>query len=111
MRISKPLALLIGIVTIWPLIYMLGFMAFIAFQFSQVTFSSPASSADGFRYLLILHMTTMLVMLGLLVFYVMHVFQNAALRDERKTLWALVLFLGGPVSMPVYWWLYLHPSS
>jgi hypothetical protein len=110
MRISRTLALLIGAATVWPLIYMIGFMASVVFLFAQTASNASARSVDAFRYILVLHMATMLMMLGLLAFYIVHVFKNAALRDDRRTLWALVLFLGGPVSMPVYWWLYVRPS-
>ena len=110
MRMSRTLALLIGAATVWPLVYMIGFMASVMFLFAQSASNASAPSTDAFRYILILHMITMLVMLGLLAFYITHVFKNAALRDDRRTLWALVLFMGGPVSMPVYLWFYVRPS-
>ena len=110
MRISRTLALVIGAASAWPVIYMVVFMAYMLFTFAQIPSSSSALSADAFRYIFALHMITMLMMLGLLGFYISHVFKNAALRDDRRTLWALVLFMGGPVSMPIYWWLYVRPS-
>jgi hypothetical protein len=49
----------------------------------------------------------MLIMLALLVFYIAHVFKNTALVGDRRILWAVVLFMGGPIAMPVYWFLYV----
>jgi hypothetical protein len=46
-------------------------------------------------------------MFALMAFYIVHVFKNPALKDDRRALWAVVLFMGLPFSAPVYWWLFI----
>lgn len=108
MRIPRFWALIIGLVTIWPVVYMIVFMASFSFLFLRMA-SEPAqdSAQDAFRYLMVAHFATMLVMIGLLVFYIVHLFKNVYVKDDRRVLWGLVLFMGAPVAMPVYWWVYL----
>jgi len=45
---------------------------------------------------------------GLLVFYVVDLFRNPRVPSESRTLWAVVLFLGNIVAMPIYWALYIR---
>jgi hypothetical protein len=45
--------------------------------------------------------------LGLLVFYIINVFNKEAIRDTMKILWVILLIFGGPISMPIYWYLYI----
>jgi hypothetical protein len=49
----------------------------------------------------------MFIMIGLLVFYIVHLFKNPAIAGDRRALWAVVLFLGSIIAMPVYWFLYI----
>ena len=111
MRIGKPLAIVLAALTIWPLVYMLLFMgvfviaAFTIFQQAQQHQPGPA---PGFLpYIFIPHILTMLLMFALMAFYIVHVFKNPALKDDRRVLWAVVLFMGLPFSAPVYWWLFI----
>jgi hypothetical protein len=109
MRIKKPLAIVIGLFTIWPIIYLLLFMVF--FVVTALTIfqqSSQHQAGPGFfPYIVIPHVGTMLLMFALIAFYIVHVFKNAALKDDRRVLWAVVLFMGLPFAAPVYWWLFI----
>jgi hypothetical protein len=85
---------------------------FLAFIFSMFMRSGSAPAPEsGFRtvfpVLILAHFCTMIIMIGLLVFYIVHVFKNPALAGDKRTLWAVVLFFGGIVAMPVYWFLYV----
>jgi hypothetical protein len=103
---SKTIALAVGVASTWPLVYMVIFM----FMFSLLA-GDGAGRADTFEWLFICHTGTMLLMMALLVFYIRDVFRNSALRDEKRTLWAVVLFMGAPIAMPVYWWHYVWQPS
>jgi hypothetical protein len=109
MRISKPLAIIIGLFTIWPLIYLGLFLVFfVVMAFTMFHHAPQHQSAPGFLpYIVIPHVGTMLLMLGLMTFYIVHVFKNPALKDDRRVLWAVVLFMGGIVAAPIYWWLFI----
>jgi hypothetical protein len=57
------------------------------------------------------HMGMMMVMFALLAFYIVFLFKTNAVRTEMKALWAIVLFFGGPIAMPIFWYLYIWPDS
>jgi hypothetical protein len=109
MRIGKPLAIVIGLFTIWPVFYLLLFMAFFVFMAFTIFQHAPHQQPDPgfFPCIVIPHVGTMLLMVALMAFYIMHVFKNPALKDDRRVLWAVVLFMGLPFSAPIYWWLFI----
>src|SRR5438876_1982940 len=109
MRIGKPLAVVIGLFTIWPIIYILLFLDFFVFMAFTIFQHAPQQQPDPgfFPYIVIPHVGTMLLMFALAAFYIVHVFKNPALKDDRRVLWTVVLFMGLPISAPVYWWLFI----
>jgi hypothetical protein len=105
---SKTIKLLLGLVTIWPFVYLILFFITI---FSLVIFSTGAETAGGppplIALIFPLHLLTMLVIMALTVFYMVNVFRNERVVKDQKVLWAVVLFLGNVLAMPIYWYLYI----
>ncbi len=105
---SKTIKLLLGLVTIWPFAYLILFFITI---FSLVFFSRGAETAGGppplIALIFPLHLLTMLVIMALTVFYMVNVFRNERVVKDQKVLWAVVLFLGNVLAMPIYWYLYI----
>jgi hypothetical protein len=97
------LAAIIGVVTAWPVVY---FMAFLAFMFTAFTLRDEGLMDTLFGYVFVAHAMTMLLGIGLLAFYVVHLFKNDSMPSDQRLLWMLVLFLGNFLAFPVYW--YLH---
>ncbi len=60
-----------------------------------------------FLIILPLHLLTMLSVLALTVFYIVNVFRNDRVEKDKKALWAVVIFLGHVIAMPVYWYFYI----
>jgi len=54
-----------------------------------------------------MHIATMLEIMGLLVVYIVHLFKTDRVPKDQKALWAVVIFLGSVLAMPVYWYLYI----
>jgi hypothetical protein len=54
-----------------------------------------------------LHLLTMLWIMALTVIYIVNVFKNDRVDKDKKALWAVVIFLGNMIAMPVYWYLYI----
>ena len=106
---STIMKVVLGAASVWPLIYIATFM--LMFVFLVRPGGGFAQGADPFRWLFTAHFFTMFVIIALLVFYIRDVFQNSALPDAKRSLWAIVLFLGSPIAMPVYWWYYIWLSS
>lgn len=103
---NKTKAIVLAVLTVWPVAYMLFFMATVASSF-VLTRSGSNQMPSFFGALIALHFFTMAEMLGLLVFYIRHLFKTDAIAQDKKALWAVVLFMGNAVSMPVYWYLYV----
>jgi hypothetical protein len=101
--------LLLGAATAWPVVYTLGFVAFVA--------SSMMGIADGggpipssFSTLMGLHIFTMLELVCLLVFYIVHAMKNKRLDQDRRLLWAILLFVGNVIAMWIYYFCHVWPA-
>jgi len=106
MRSNRYLALLVGFLTILPAIYSLVFIC-IAARTALALSSGGRAPSETLRHLAPVHVGIMLLMLPLAVLYIVHAFNNAALKDDKRLVWIVILFMGLPVSAPIYWWLYL----
>jgi hypothetical protein len=111
--VSKTRKILLGAATLWPLLYT---GIFVGFWFSMMLGMStgrmpvPAEPFGGMRLLFGLHCLTMASMVALLAVYISDLFRNPRVRPDQKTLWAVVLFLGNIIAMPVYFSLYIWPE-
>ena len=101
---------MLGIFTAWPILYMALFMCMVFGMMFWMELGRHEGRAEPPMFMLLilpLHFLTMLVMLALLVFYIVHVFKSDRVPQDQKALWAVVLFLGNAIAMPVYWYLYI----
>jgi hypothetical protein len=100
--------LLLGAVTLWPIVYMFIFFILI---FSTILFRPEPGAGSGMppmiAWIFGLHILTMLLIMGLTIFYIVDVFRNNRVDKDKKALWAIVIFLGNMVGMPIYWYLYI----
>lgn len=92
---NKIMKLLIGFVTIAPLIYIIVFI--LSFSYDIMDFDLMFK----------LHTWTMILTVGLLVFYISNIFKTERIPSEKKTLWTIVIFFGHAISMIIYWYLYI----
>ncbi|HUS33300.1 MAG TPA: hypothetical protein VMZ53_32580 [Kofleriaceae bacterium] len=107
MKLSRPIKLLVGAATLWLPLYMLAFIATI---FAGVaTHSAP--DVDAFEILFRVHMATMVLSMGLLAFYVVHLFKATHLASDQRIMWALVILFFGPFAMPVYFVNHVWPEA
>lgn len=102
---SKPAKLGILFLSLFPFIYMAFFVAGIAYTFNAVPNEGPI--VKHFGIFLAVHGLVMLLMLGMLAFYIVFLFKTSAIKNDLKALWAVVLLFGGPVAMPIFWYLYI----
>jgi ABC-type uncharacterized transport system permease subunit len=110
-RPSKPACYFLAVLTIWPIVYFALFMSFIVFSFASIGSSAAKNpTLDLFKFVVPLHILTILLMFALTAVYVVHAFRNDELASDRRILWVIVLLLGGMIASPVYWWFYLRPS-
>lgn len=100
---KKSSKILLALATIWPFLYMILFMGV------AVSLIFLRGNEPGFIWAIIipLHILTMLWIMGLTVFYMVNVFRNDRVNKDMKVLWAVVLFMGSIIAMPIYWYLYI----
>jgi hypothetical protein len=108
-RPSRVTTIVIGVATIWPIIYMCLFFGFIAYSFSSANL--PAGQSSGvpvlFKFIFVLHLLTMLLMFILMAVYIVHAFRTDLVPADKKVLWVVVLFFGSVVAFPIYWYFYM----
>jgi hypothetical protein len=98
--VSRPVAALIGIASVLPLVYLIYFIWHVT--------SLEHTGLTRFEALLVLHVTTVaLVVVLLMVGYLLLIYRSGLLPSERRTLWAVVLFIGNVFAFPVFWYFFL----
>jgi hypothetical protein len=50
-------------------------------------------------------------MFGLIAFYIVFLFKTDRVPQDKKALWAAVIFLGNMVAMPVFFYFYVWPEQ
>jgi hypothetical protein len=112
---KKSTKVLLGIATVWPILYMFLFMASILLLFAfnaGPPVSAPQNPGSpllplGVMGLFAVHLLTILGTLALTVFYVIRVFKTERLDQNLKIMWMLLLFFAGTLAQPVFWYLYI----
>ena len=114
---SKPIKLLVGLLSVWPILYIVLFFALIASSFAWMsrTDAAPAGPPAGppavFAALFVGHLATILVIFGLFAFYIVYLFKTDRVPQDKKGLWAAMLFLGTILAMPVFFYVYIWPDE
>lgn len=96
--------IILGIATLWSILYFFIFFLFFIDQFLRLI-GMPFESV--FQVIFVAHISTMAWTAVLLFIYIKNVFKNPNVPSDKRTLWAVVLFFGHMVSMPIYWYLYI----
>lgn len=64
-------------------------------------------SSEEFDSRFQLHMYAIFYMWALIGIYIINLFRSATVPTDKRALWAVVLFMGNIMAMPVYWYLYI----
>lgn len=102
---QKPVALLIGILTAIPCIYMFAFLAYIFMLYNHPPTDQQLS------LLFAAHISVMLLSLGLILFYFWHLYQNNFVSGNQKMLWVIAFFMGSSIAMLPYWYQYIWSKT
>ena len=117
MPLSRTLKIVIGVLTAWPVLYMFVFFAFIAGTIFWIGVMAPEGGTHSsgppvaFLGLMAAHLATIMLMFGLTAFYIVFLFKTDRVPQDKKALWAAVLFLGNMLAMPVFFYLYIWPDE
>lgn len=109
MELSKTQKILLGVGSIWPMIYVFIFIVFIV---GMIAFSGAGGGRElgpmfggGFVLIFIIHFFTILLSLALTIFYIIHAVKNTRLDPNMRIVWIVLFFFGGMIAEPVYWYL------
>src|SRR5262249_582152 len=58
----------------------------------------------NFAYVMLLHGSVMLLMAGTVILYLIYIFKSN-MDQQIKMLWAIVIFVGGPIAMVAFWFM------
>ncbi len=109
---KKPAKIALAIASIWPFIWMIIFISFVAgSMFWLSSYEKSGSRGQGMPIPFILlfagHFFTILFMFALSAFYIVYLFRTDRVPQDKKALWAVVLFFANVFAFPVFWYLYI----
>jgi len=109
MTLGKPVKILVGVGTVWIILYPL---LFLATWLSMMTGFISASSAEppSFLFSLIpaifpVHCLTLIVQLALMAFYLYHVIKNTTTSEVLRVVLGIGTFFIPYIAMPLYYYL------
>ena len=114
MRLNRPIKVLVGLATAWPLIYVALFLAFIVVStvIGQVSRGAGRHGGPVIVVLVFLaHLGTIVLIGALQVFYVAYVVTSERVPQQQKALWVAVVFLGNIMAMPFVFYQYVWPDE
>jgi hypothetical protein len=114
MRFTRSQKTWLGFLTLWPFIYVVVFMLYMVGSFFGmlfIAFGIPTPGLFGFFFVLPLHIATMVLALVMTVFWGVQIYQDPTLVGDKKTLWMLVVILGGVAGQAVYFYLNVWPDD
>ena len=102
---NKSKKILLGIATIFPIIYIIIFSTIIILFIFTYTIDLDAIL---FGYLVIAHIFTIILTIILIIFYIIHILKNTIIsfKSEKIILLILICFFN-IIAMPVYYYIYI----
>ena len=58
-----------------------------------------------FPIIFLFHFLTIVIIIGLLIYYIIHISNNKSLDQQMKAVWIVVIFFVNVIGFPVYWYL------
>ena len=104
---KRPTVVLIGLLSLWPILYMCLFMVFFAYTFTSMQSQNANHVPLMFKIIFPLHLLTMLLMFALITLYVVHAYRTDRVEADKRVLWVVILFFGNMIAFPIYWYLYM----
>ena len=117
MNISKPVKILIGLGTLWYMIYPFIFIGGIFLSMGLLSFLTHGDYGPNselrfgpfpfFGLIFPLHFCTIFLGMGLLVFYLIHVIKNTKADETIRIILGVGNFFMPFIAMPIYYYLYI----
>jgi hypothetical protein len=104
---SKNIKIVVGLLTLLPLMGIIFYMWAFFRMFMSIATSGGAPDAVGFQENFASFFGTLLFIMvlniGLLIFYIVHVVKNKALTSDERLMWILLFIFISFISFGIYW--------
>ena len=101
---KKLSTVILGVFTFWPFLYIVFYFIYTITFIAQQPLNQPDSNSYVFFH--ILFFITLAVMYIVLIYYIVFLFRTDRVKGDRRALWAVVIFFGNIIAMPIFWYLY-----
>jgi uncharacterized membrane protein YozB (DUF420 family) len=99
---NKNKSLILLFFTLLPFLYFVFFLCFFIGTFAKIANNQPENINSMFFIIFPIHFAIMIEIIVLLIIYIKNVFKNENIEESKRTLWAIVLFFGNLIAMPIY---------
>jgi len=112
MKVGQAAKVVAGGFTAWMVLYPVFFIAVWLLMLFGMMGTAAVQGNGEWMFAMMwvifpLHAFTMLVSMGLLAFYFIHILKNNAATDMMRILFAIGLFFVGYVAMPIYYYAFI----
>ena len=123
MTLSKPVRILVGIATFWYALYLLLTIVSMLIFFGYVLFALLAGGETistlgtlfrqilSLEFMLPIHVCSLILEVGLLIFYLVHTIKNTKASDSMRIVLGLGHLFLPFVAMPIYYYLYIWKEN
>jgi len=102
---NKSKKILLGIATIFPIIYIIIFSTIITLSIFIYIIDLDAIL---FSYLFIAHIFTIIFTIALIIFYIIHILKNNMISyKSEKIILSILIFFFNAIAMPIYYYIYI----
>jgi hypothetical protein len=110
-NLSKPAKLVLGVLSVIPLVYIVFFIGVVGMSAGNPG-GGILGGPGGFALLFMAHAGVMLLIMGQMLLYVVDALtRNPSFTDgTQRAIWALILFMGNMLAVPVYFGLHVWPD-
>lgn len=115
MEFTRKKVLALGVVTALPLLFTLSmfiagfislFLPTLGYR-PKPSWTPPGSVGLSSALVFLFYVVAVPLTCVLIAVYIVHLFRTKAVPNDKKALWAVVIFLGHIVAMPIYWYHYI----
>ena len=115
MKISKPVKIIIGLLTGWvlisPFLFMVSWFGFVFSMAIQANQNQPNAFPLLFIPVFFLLFFSTFLTVGLVAFYLVHVLLNKTAGDVLRVVLGLGIVFFSFIGMPVYYFIYILPDN
>ena len=106
MALSKSKKKMLGVLSIWPFVWMFVLMAIMCpiFIFKPSVYHSFLDTRLVYIPLLIIHVLTCFCVLGVMIYFIIHAVKNLKLTQGMKIVWIILLVIWHIIVNPIYWY-------